>query len=246
MPVLRPSLWVILLLLAACAPTRDVMRSPEAEKSALWSPCTRAQALMWEQEAKQQPDAAFQAARCYAVLARNGKTRAMRLENAAKGRTWAETAISKAPEDGTAHYLAAYLAGLEAENDTLRGLALVPVIERGALVAARLNPELDHGGPDRMLGELYLRAPGPPVSIGDLEKALVHYKRAIVQDPDFFENRLGLAEAYLEDEEPGPACDQLRKVLTCMPPCNGQELPWKQALDLMKRLCEMKTQTQDN
>ncbi|MBW2708193.1 MAG: tetratricopeptide repeat protein [Deltaproteobacteria bacterium] len=110
-----------------------------------------------------------------------------------------------------------------------------------ALQAARLKPALDHGGPDRMLGGLYLRAPGPPVSIGDLEKAIVHYQRAVSQYPDFVENRLGLAKAYLEDEDPGPACDQLQRILICMPPANEWEEPWKQALDLMKQLCEMET-----
>ncbi len=231
---------MIFLFLTACASTRDVMRLPDGEETTLWSPCTRDQAVLWEKDAGKS-GAAVQAARCYAVLAQNGKTRVIRLENALKGRKLAEAAVARDPENGMAHYLAAYLAGLEAENDTLRGLALAPVIERSALEAARLSPQLDHGGPDRMLGELYLRAPGPPVSIGDLEKALAHYKRAVVRDPDFFENRLGLAKAYLEDEEPGPACDQLRKILICMPPCSGREGPWQQALDLMKQLCKMET-----
>ena len=214
------------------------MRAPEVKETSLWSPCTRDPVLLWEQD-HEKSGAAVEVARCYAVLARYGKTREIRLENAIKGREWAEAAIAKGPENGTAHYLAAYLAGIEAQNHTLKGLALAPVIERHALEAARLKPELDHGGPDRMLGELYLRAPGPPVSMGDLEKALVHYKRAVVRAPDFFENRLGLAETYLEDEAPGPACDQLQKILVGMPPRDGREQTWKQALDLMKRLCEM-------
>jgi tetratricopeptide (TPR) repeat protein len=249
MPVLCHSLWIILLLLAACAPT-DGMRRHETvvdgvtgatEKSSLWSPCSQNQALMWEQQSEQDPGAALQTARCYAVLARNGKNKSLRLENAITGRKMAEVAVARNPKNGTAHYLAAYLAGLEAENQPLKGLGLVPVIERGALEASRLNPELDHGGPDRMLGALYLRAPEPPLSIGDLEKAIIHYQRAVMQDPDFVENRLGLAEAYLEDEEPGPACDQLQQILTRMPPANTWEGWWKRTLDLMKRVCEMET-----
>ncbi|MBT3257194.1 MAG: tetratricopeptide repeat protein [Deltaproteobacteria bacterium] len=212
------------------------------EQSSLWSPCTRNQALGWERQSEQDPGAALQAARCYAVLARNGTSKSVRLENAVKGRNIAEAAVARDPKNPTAHYLAAYLAGLEAENHPLKGLSLVPVIERGALEASRLNPGLDHGGPDRMLGELYLRAPDPPVSIGDLEKAIFHYQRAVMQDPDFVENRLGLAEAYLEDEDPGPACDQLQRILTRVPPANGWEGPWRQTLGLMKQLCEMETQ----
>lgn len=249
MSVLCHSLWIILLFLTACAPIEGMSRhetivdsiTGATEKSFLWSPCTRNQALMWEQQSQQDPGAALQAARCYAVLARNGTNKSVRLENAEKGRNMAEAAVDRDPKNPTAHYLAAYLAGLEAENHTLKGLSLVPVIEQGALKASRLNPGLDHGGPDRMLGELYLRAPDPPVSIGDLEKAIFHYQRAVMQDPDFIENRLGLAEAYLEDEDPGSTCDQLRQILIRMPPANGWEKRWRQTLDLMRRLCGMET-----
>jgi len=210
------------------------------EAPSLWSPCTPNQARMWEQ--KSEPDGAFQAARCYAVLARNGKTPSERLTNAVKGRKLAEKAVAQDPENGAAAYLAAYLAGLEAENNSLKGLALVPAIERGALAASGLNPALDHGGPDRMLGELYLRAPEPPVSIGDLDKAIFYYRRAVLQDPDFVENRLGLAEAYLEDEDPGAACEQLQRILTRMPSGPGWGHTLKKTTDLMKRVCGMITE----
>jgi len=240
---------MILLFLTACAQSGDMGRhetgvdgiTGATEKSSLWWPCTSAQALSRERESDRDLGAAFQAARCYAVLARNGKTPSARLENAVKGRKMAEAAVLRDPENAAAHYLAAYLAGLEAENNTLKGLALVPVIERGAIEASRLKPELDHGGPDRMLGELYLRAPDPPVSIGDLEKAIFHFQRAVLQDPEFTENRLGLAEAYLEDEDRGAACDQIQQILTRVPPVDGWEGRWKKTLNLMKQLCQMET-----
>ncbi len=190
-------------------------------------------------QSNQTPEAAFQAARCYAVLARSGKSRPVRLENAINGRKMAETAVARNPEDAAAHYLAAYLTGLQAENDTLKGLSLVPVIEKSALEASRLNPGLDHGGPDRMLGELYLRAPEPPLGIGDLEKAVHHYQRAVSQDSDYAENRLGLAEAYIQDEEPQMACDQLAQALGRISPRQGREKEWSRALQLMKRLCRL-------
>jgi tetratricopeptide (TPR) repeat protein len=245
MCVLRHSLLMILLFLAACAPMGGKSGHETVVGSGalfLWSPCTPNQALVWEQKSGQAPGTALQAARCYAVLARNGKTRSERLTNAVKGRKLAEKAVAQDPENGAACYLAAYLAGLEAENNSLKGLALVPVIERGALEASRLNPALDHGGPDRMLGELYLRAPDPPVSVGDLDKAISHYRRAVSQDPDFVENRLGLAEAYLEDEDPGAACEQLQQVLTRMPPGPGWEHTLKKTTNLMKQLCGMEIQ----
>lgn len=249
MLVLRHSLWILFLLLTACAQGRDMTLHETAapkvpgvpEEFLLRSPCTPEQTLSLEEQSEQNPEAAVQAARCYAVAAREGRNSSVRLENAVKGRKLAETAVLHDPKNAAAHYLAAYLAGLEAKNDTLRGLSLVPVIERYAMAASRLDPRLDHGGPDRMLGELYLQAPEPPVSIGDLDKAIHHFRQAVSQDPDFAENRLGLAEAYLEDGDRGDACDQLRQALTRMPPARAMKMQWKWAMDLMKRVCKMET-----
>jgi len=106
MPVLCRSLWIILLFLTACAPIKGLSRhetvvdsiTGATEKSSLWSPCTRNQALMWERQSEQDPGAALQAARCYAVLARNGTNQSVRLENAVNGRKMADAAVARDPE----------------------------------------------------------------------------------------------------------------------------------------------------
>ena len=90
-----------------------------------------------------------------------------------------------------------------------------------------------------MLGELYLRAPAFPVSIGNSAKAVEHYRRAVDQDPEFLENRLGLTEALLTEEKAGEACFELKKILSEMPPNSKINPPWKRALELLKRLCDM-------
>lgn len=240
---LRPCQIVLYLIFAvmvnACASPGGSLKYTPEEKTGLWAPCTASEAENWEPKMGANPRAALSAARCYAVLARSGSTRETRLAYAVSGRKWALKALDQNPQDGTAHYLAAYLAGIEAENEPLKGLKLVPVIEREALDAAQLNPHLDHGGPDRMLGELYLRAPEPPVSIGDLGKALKHYQRAAALDPDFPENYLGLAEAYLEDESPAQACEALSRALDRITPCPEQKAAWSKTLKLMKWLCGM-------
>ena len=203
------------------------------------APCTRDQAQTWAAAAKQDGSSALEAANCYAFLVGQGKDKALRLADAVKGRKLAEAAATMLPESGLAHCLYAYLTGLEAENDSLRGLELVPIIEREALLASDLNPAVDHGGPHRMLGELYLRAPAFPVSIGDSARAVDYFRRAVDQDPEFLENRLGLAEALLAEEEPGKACFELKKILSEMPPNSKIKPAWKRALELLKRLCDM-------
>ena len=203
----------------------------------LWQPCTTEHAEQLAARAKGDARDAVRGASCFAVLSMQSKKQARKLAYAKQGRELAELAAAKFPESGLAHYLVAYLTGLEAENDPLRGLGLVKKIEREALLAARLNPVVDNGGPDRMLGELYLRAPAFPTSVGDVTNSIDHYRRAVEEAPGFLENRLGLAQALLADEQLGPACSSLRECFANMTPSDSDKEIWLKSLQLMKKLC---------
>ncbi len=229
------------LLLVACAPTVPPPPSAAGRVAPTAAvpvpgPCSRAQAESWA--AADDAASVQQAAACYAWLAQSDQEREKQLADAKRGRELAEKALRLKPESGPAHYLNAYLAGLEAERQPLHGRALVPVIEREAQAAADLNPDFDRGGPDRMLGELYLRAPGPPISIGDPEKAVAHYRRAVEVAPENTENRLGLAEALLADDQDKAACDQLQNYFRQVPAPPAQGEDWKKAVELQKQVCE--------
>jgi tetratricopeptide (TPR) repeat protein len=204
---------------------------------AICAPCSRDEAGHWAAGAKEDAWSGLKAANCYAFLAKTGTDKASRLADARTGRQLAESAVRRQPGSGLAHYLYAYLTGLEAENDPLRGLELVPFIEREARLAAELSPLIDYAGPDRMLGELYLRAPGMPISIGDVERAIACYRRALTMAPGFAENRLGLVETLLKAGNVKEACMQLHELLLDMPPANESEAIWQKALDLLKNLC---------
>lgn len=201
------------------------------------APCTRYQAREWAARAKSDSWSGLKAANCYVFLITKQAERASRLADAQKGRQLAEQVVAQHPESGLAHYLYAYLTGLEAENDPLRGLELVPVIEREALRARDLNPGIAHGGPDRMLGELYLRTPAFPMSVGDPAKSITHFKKAVAQAPGFMENRLGLVEALLTDDQREQACHELREVWRRIPPKTEMTPAWTRGLKLMERLC---------
>ncbi len=201
----------------------------------LWDACTRDQAERWAADAGRDGAAALRAAACYAAIVERSGDKSAGLEDARKGRAAAEAAVRQLPGSGLAHYLAAYLAGLVAERSPLRGLALVPVIEREALAAVELDPAVDRGGPDRMLGELYLRAPRSPFSVGNPEKAVRHYRRAVAVEPAAPENRLGLAEALLARDETAEACRELRAVLAA--PATGETPARRKAQDLLERAC---------
>lgn len=250
MAVLRLSLFAILLFLGACAhiselpPTelpRDARETVDRMEAdfILWDSCTRDQAEQWAGAGETDGRAALKAASCYAVLAENGANTSLQLEDARHGRKLAQRVVERFPQSGLAHYLSAYLTGLEAERNPLRGLELVPVIEREALLAAGLNPGVDRGGPDRMLGELYLRAPGFPVSVGDAAKALFHYRRALARAPGDPGNHLGLVASLLAEEAVVEACEELEELLASVAVADEDRSTWDEGLKLLQRLCGM-------
>lgn len=210
--------------------------APEDRFDVLSKECSRAEAEEWAGQADANPEAGLKAAACYVVLARSGKDKRVRLADARRGRALADKALKSGRQNGLAHYVMAHLAGLEAENNIAQGLRLVPVIEREALEAADLDPRVDHGGPDRLLGELYLRAPGFPMSVGDSGKAVVHFRRAVEIAPGHSDNRLGLVEALLAEGENMSACRELRQLFAEL---GGRESAsfLQEALELMDRMC---------
>ena len=70
------------------------------------------------------------------------------------------------------HYPLAQLIGFSAQ--TQRGADVKPMLNQmvgESELAIKIDEKFDSGGPLRMLGTVYTRAPAPPVAIGDPEKA---------------------------------------------------------------------------
>jgi tetratricopeptide (TPR) repeat protein len=237
---------LIALLLAAwgCAPVHPALSPrPQVGEPSLpqpvqiGRPCASDEAAALEAAAVGDPQAALKGAVCLIYLAERAEEGPSRLADIRRGRKLAEKAVAAWPESGLAHYLLAWLVGLEAEAVPLKGLELVRVLEREAQTAAGLEPAVDHGGPHRMLGEVYLRAPGFPVSLGDSELAVEHFRKAVAQAPLYAENRLGLTEALLAEEETAAACAELTETWRRLVP-DEEDANWQRALKLQQRLCE--------
>lgn len=212
-----------------------VVPEDSPESVVLWAPCDTAQADAWRLAAATDAVAALHGAACYAYLverAGGGST------DAAAGRQLAEQAAGAFPRSAEAHYLFGYLAGLEAQFSPLRALSLVPVIEREALAALALNPALDEAGPARMLGDLYLRAPEFPVSVGDSSLAVEYFAQAVELAPQRADNRAGLIAALLEDEQVTGACLQLREYWQDRGPADDPSGEWQRGLELQQQLCD--------
>ena len=71
----------------------------------------------------------------------------------------------------------------------------LPLMAKRLEKAAANDPELDHAGPERVLGLLQARAPGWPTGPGDPESALENARKATTRDPGYAPNWLALAEA---------------------------------------------------
>jgi hypothetical protein len=114
-------------------------------------------------------------------------------------RVYAYDRIKKVPDDGSAGWAFARAAssGRLAE---LRGAGagdLVGETESNARLALERDPEFRDGEVKRMLGTLYVKAPGRLVEHGDEEEGLTILEELAKVKPDEPRNRLRVAEAYI-------------------------------------------------
>lgn len=114
------------------------------------------------------------------------------------------------PMSAAAHYYLAITVGKLADlKRNLAAFVMVKEVEREFHKARELDERICYAGPDRSLGLLYHQAPGWPLSVGNRSKARNHLERAAELAPDFPENRLNLAEAYLQWHDKYPLAREL-------------------------------------
>jgi hypothetical protein len=113
--------------------------------------------------------------------------------------------IAGAPKSAPAHYYLGMNLGQLARTELIGALKLVKEMEREFKTAEDQDEHFDYAGPARNLGLLYRDAPGWPASIGSRRKARDWLERAAKLAPDYPENRLNLAESYLQWNDPGHA-----------------------------------------
>ena len=77
--------------------------------------------------------------------------------------------------------------------------------------AVSLNPAVNHAGPHRALGKLYLELPF--ILGGDLGKSTFHLQEAVRLAPDYAENYLGLAQVLIKKNNSTEARETLNKLM---------------------------------
>lgn len=95
------------------------------------------------------------------------------------------------------------------EKGIMQSLALISPIKDAAEKALKIDENYFYGGPWRVLGRLYHKAPGFPFSIGNSKKAIECLEKAVKLAPKFYLNRLFLAEAYISNRDKLKAKEQL-------------------------------------
>lgn len=152
-----------------------------------------------------------------------------------------EKAVRADENRAEGYYYRAIATGLYAEQNKLKSRDAMKRIERDALRAIELDAALSHGGPHRLLGALYLRAPGPPTGVGSLRRASQHIRQAVQLAPDYPENLLFLAELHLKSRNRQEAQRLVEQVLSSSHPGGdllGPDDLRQQALELQLRLAK--------
>ena len=120
-------------------------------------------------------------------------------------------------------WLAVNYGSFGQEKGIMQSLAMVAPVKETAERAAGIDGSYFYGGPWRVLGRLYHKAPGFPFSIGNTKKAVECLEKAVGFGPKFFLNRLFLAEAYISNRDKAKAKEHLEWILNAIPNKNHEQ-----------------------
>lgn len=147
------------------------------------------------------------------------------------------TLSAGAGKDSEASYYNALFLGFIVRQKGLMALGRLKDVV-SMLEVAKKKPELDFGGPMRVQGMLFLKAPPWPRGLGDLDKALEALEAAFDKSPRFPQNTMFLAEALIEDEEFDKAGKLLKKASAELKPeVWGEDYCriWKEYINNLKK-----------
>jgi tetratricopeptide (TPR) repeat protein len=110
-------------------------------------------------------------------------------------------------------WLAVNYGSFGQEKGIMKSLSLITPIKIAAERVIEIDESYFYGGPWRVLGRLYNKAPGFPFSIGDNKKAKECLEKAVELGPNFYLNHLFLAELYLSESHASKAREHLEWII---------------------------------
>jgi len=114
---------------------------------------------------------------------------------------WAKTAATDPTLLGAARYWQGACLGNAVRNSPLKAVQNLSELERMLTEAVQADPTLDDGGPLRVLGMLYIKAPAWPQGVGDVDRGMELIGEAAERFPDHPLNRMFLALALWDVDE---------------------------------------------
>ena len=157
-------------------------------------------------------EAAWKIARSLKFLGDKYPTGDERIEILKKGEELAKKAVEINPQGVDGHFwLGVCLGRIGEERGVLNSLFMVGPIKDE--MEAVLKTEPQHDGAHHVLGVLYRKAPGWPLSSGDINKAEEHALLAVKYGPNRTLNHLGLAEVYIARDKNKEAKEELLIVI---------------------------------
>lgn len=167
------------------------------------------QALRAQQAAPQDRDTGLILARCSLMKADFQDKSDRRIELCEQGYEAARR-VSRGPDDAEAAYLQAVNLGLYVHAKGLTAVGRLSELVKLLKIAGQ-QPQIDDGGPLRVLGLLYVKAPAWPVGPGDLDLGLDLLKKAAESYPEHPLNHLFYAEALIADGKKAEARTEIER-----------------------------------
>ena len=106
-------------------------------------------------------------------------------------------------------WLAVNYGNFGTEKGIMKSLELIKPIKTHCEKVLELDESYFYGGPWRVLGRLYNKAPGFPFSVGDNKKAIECLQKALEFGPNFYLNHIFIAETYLSASDKSKAKEHL-------------------------------------
>ncbi len=110
-------------------------------------------------------------------------------------------------------WLAVNYGSFGTEKGIMKSLQLIAPIKTCVERVMEVDESYFYGGPWRVLGRLYHKAPGFPFSIGDTKKAVECLEKALEFGPKFYLNHLFMAEVYLTTRDKQKAQEHLEWII---------------------------------
>jgi tetratricopeptide (TPR) repeat protein len=110
-------------------------------------------------------------------------------------------------------WLAVNYGSFGTEKGIMKSLELIKPIKTCVERVMEIDENYFYGGPYRVLGRLYNKAPGFPFSIGDNKKSQEYLEKAVEIGPKFYLNHLFLAELYQSIRDKSKAREHLEWVI---------------------------------